>query len=184
MITGAAGGIGAATTQRFLREGARVAVMDRDVGDLAQFVANGDSTRMLVHEGDCTDEDALNSFHAETQEKFGPIDVLFNSVGQSARERAAPFEQSAEDVWRFVLEVSLMTTMRLSKLVVPDMRKRGGSIINMSSDAAFVGDANLADYAAAKMGIVGFSRTLARELASEGVTVNVIAPRCDQNQGP
>ena len=70
-----------------------------------------------------------------------------------------------EDVWRFVLEVSLLTAMRMSRLVVPAMRERGGRIVNMSSDAAFVGDAGLADYAAAKMGVIGFTRSLARELA-------------------
>lgn len=176
MITGAAGGIGAATVQRFLREGACVAAMDLNIDDLSAIVVDNDSERILVHRGDCTDEAALAAFHAAAQRKFGPVDVLFNSVGQSARERAAPFDQSAEDVWRFVLEVSLVTTMRLSSMVAPEMRKRGGSIINMGSDAAFVGDANLADYAAAKMGVVGFSRALSRELASYGVTVNVIAP--------
>ncbi|TPQ47628.1 short-chain dehydrogenase, partial [Prosthecomicrobium hirschii] len=106
-----------------------------------------------------------------------PVDILFNNVGQSGRERAAPFHESDEAVWRFVLEVSLFTTLRMARLVVPGMRARGsGRIVNMSSDAALVGDAGLADYAAAKMGIVGFTRSLARENAAFGITVNAVAP--------
>jgi NAD(P)-dependent dehydrogenase (short-subunit alcohol dehydrogenase family) len=66
--------------------------------------------------------------------------------------------------------------MRMSRLCVPAMRERGGHIVNMSSDAAFVGDAGLTDYAAAKMGIIGFTRALARELAAHRVTVNAVAP--------
>src|SRR5205807_8019243 len=100
--------------------------------------------------------------------------MLFNTFVQSGRVRAAPFHEYAEWVWRFVLEVSLFTARLMSRLVVPAMRERGGRIINMSSDAAFVGDAGLTDYAAAKMGIVGFTRSLARELAPYGVTVNAV----------
>ncbi|WP_342363738.1 SDR family NAD(P)-dependent oxidoreductase [Terrarubrum flagellatum] len=173
-ITGAAHGIGAATALRFLAEGARVAAIDRDRFDDAFVDAPDD--RFFAITGDCADAVALGDFHTQTITRFGPIDILFNNVGQSGRERAARFHESEEEVWRFVLEVSLLTTMRMSRLVAMTMRERGGRIINMSSDAAFVGDAGLADYAAAKMGIVGFTRALARELAAHGVTVNAVAP--------
>ena len=131
---------------------------------------------VLTTVGDCTETAALADFHAHTVGVLGPIDILFNNVGQSGRERAALFHQSDEEVWRFVLEVTLFTAMRMSRLVVPAMRERGGRIVNMASDAAFVGDAGLTDYAAAKMGVVGFTRSLARELAPHGVTVNAVAP--------
>jgi acetoacetyl-CoA reductase/3-oxoacyl-[acyl-carrier protein] reductase len=174
IITGGAHGIGAATVRRFLIEGARVAAIDLEpFGDPPK---DATADRFLPITGDCTDAAVLADFHAKSIDAFGPADVLFNNVGQSGRERAAPFHESSEEVWRFVLEVSLFTTMRLSRLVAPVMRERGGRIINMSSDAALVGDAGLTDYAAAKMGVVGFTRALARELAPHGVTVNAVAP--------
>ena len=175
-ITGAAHGIGAATARRFLDEGARLAVIDREADGFAETLGGHPAERLLTMAGDCTDATVLAAFHARTVAAFGPVDVLFNNVGQSGRERAAPFHQSEEEVWRFVLEVSLFTAMRMSRLVVPAMRERGGRIVNMSSDAALVGDAGLADDAAAKMGIVGFTRALARELAPHRVTVNAVAP--------
>lgn len=175
-ITGAAHGIGAATARRFLAEGARVAVIDREADGFAASLGDAPADKLMTMAGDCTDAAVLADFHARTVAAFGPVDVLFNNVGQSGRERAAPFHESQEEIWRFVMEVSLFTTMRMSRLVVPTMRERGGRIINMSSDAAFVGDAGLTDYAAAKLGVVGFTRALARELAPHGVTVNAVAP--------
>lgn len=172
VITGGGAGIGAGTARRFIAEGARVAVMDLDVDEIAPVLRAG-----LAREGDCTDAEAMARFLADVESRLGPVDVLFNNVGQSARERGGPFVESLESTWRFVLEVSLLSAMRASRLVAPGMQARGrGRIVNMSSDAAFVGDAGLADYAAAKMGVVGFTRALARELAPHGVTVNAVCP--------
>ncbi|MGN6766105.1 MAG: SDR family NAD(P)-dependent oxidoreductase [Rhizobiaceae bacterium] len=176
MITGAGSGIGAACAARFLSEGALVAVIDREEAGLAELASSPSAGRIQAVAGDCTDASVVGAFHKTATERFGPVDILVNNVGQSARERASEFHQSAEDVWRFVLEVSLLATMRLSRLVAPAMRERGGRILNMSSDAAFAGDAGLVDYATAKMGIIGFTRSLARELAPFGVTVNAVAP--------
>src|SRR5450759_860775 len=109
-VTGAANGIGAAIAGRFAEEGARVAMIDVEKTTLADG-------EVFAMEGDCTDAEVLRRFAAETERRLGPIDVLVNNVGQSARERGSPFLESNEDVWRFVLEVSLLTAMRLSRLV-------------------------------------------------------------------
>lgn len=174
-ITAAAHGIGAATARRFQEEGARLALIDRDGEALrAAFGSRGDS---VLVEADCTEPGTIEFFLAETGRRLGPVDVLFNNLGQSARERSSAFHESAEETWRFVLEISLLTTMRACRTVAPQMRERGhGRIVNMSSDAAFIGDVGLADYAAAKSGVVGLTRALARELAPFGVTVNTVAP--------
>src|SRR5690625_2293926 len=181
-ITGGGAGIGAATAKRFLALGHQVAVMDKDVRDLqASEAALGNAATdqpLLCVSGDCTDKDALQDFFDQIAKHFRDhAHILFNNVGQSARDQAGPFVTSNEATWRFVLEVSLLTAMQASRIAAPAMQRAGwGRIINMSSDAAFVGDSGLADYAAAKMGVVGFTRSLARELAPDGITVNAVSP--------
>lgn len=175
IVSGGGGGIGAAIARRFVAEGACVGVIDLATAGLVAEAGSA-GTRLVAVDGDCTDAAMLETFHAKVVAAFGPVDILVNNVGQSGRERSAPFHESREEVWRFVMEVSLFSAMRLSRLVAGAMRQRGGRIVNMASDAAFVGDAGLTDYAAAKMGVIGFTRALARELASHGVTVNAVAP--------
>lgn len=176
IVTGGGSGIGLAIARRFLAEGARVAVIDLDASEFSQPEGPTAKDRLIAVDGDCTDLAVLEAFHDTVVGRFGPVDILVNNVGQSGRERSAPFHESSEEVWRFVLEISLISAMRLSRLVAGAMRERGGRIINMSSDAAFAGDAGLVDYAAAKMGVIGLTRALARELAPFGVTVNAVAP--------
>ena len=176
VVTGGGAGIGLAIARRFLGEGARVAVLDINAGDARGALEEEHGSRLLAVDGDCTEQETIFAFHKRTVDIYGPVDILINNVGQSGRARSAPFHESDEAVWRFVLEVSLLSAMRMSRLVTPVMRERGGRIVNMSSDAAFAGDAGLVDYASAKMGVVGFTRALARELAPHSVTVNAVAP--------
>jgi len=176
IVSGGGAGIGAAIVSRMLAEGACVGVIDLHTTNLIAEVGDEASNRLLAINGDCTDARALADFCEKVVGAFGPVEILVNNVGQSGRERSALFHESREEVWRFVLEVSLLSAMRLSRLVAASMRERGGRIVNMASDAAFAGDAGLTDYAAAKMGLVGFTRSLARELAPYAVTVNAVAP--------
>ena len=179
VVSGAANGIGRATALRFAHEGAHIVAIDREedaletVADIIERLGR----RVLPVVADWTDAPAVRQAFATARREFGHIDILFNNVGQSARERASEFHLSQEETWRFVVEVSLLATMRATREVVEEMRaRRSGRIINMSSESAFYGDVGFVDYAAAKMGVVGFTRSLARELAPFQVNVNVVCP--------
>ena len=179
VVTGAANGIGRASALRLAREGADLVLVDREGDPLQEAVraveAAGRPALPIV--ADWTDPDAVQAAVTAVRQRFGRIDILFNNVGQSARERASEFHLSTEETWRFVIEVSLLTTMRATRLVVEEMRaRRSGRIVNMSTESAFYGDVGFVDYAAAKMGVVGFTRSLARELAPFHVNVNAVCP--------
>jgi NAD(P)-dependent dehydrogenase (short-subunit alcohol dehydrogenase family) len=179
VVTGAANGIGRASALRLAREGADLVVIDREEGPLREVAGaiEGLGRQALPITADWTDGSAVREAFAATRRRFGRVDVLFNNVGQSARERASEFHRSTEDTWRFVIEISLLTTMRASREVVEEMReRRSGRIVNMSTESAFYGDVGFVDYAAAKMGVVGFTRSLARELAPFQVNVNAVCP--------
>lgn len=178
IVTGAANGIGRASALRLARDGFDLAIVDREAEPLAAVAAAIEALgRRCFHEVlDCTEEAAVAAC-CERIEAFGTPHVLFNNVGQSGRERASEFWKSDPEVWRFVLNVSLMSAMLWSRRIVPGLReRRRGRVVNMSSMSAVYGDTGLADYAAAKAGVIGFTRSLARELAPFEVNVNVVAP--------
>ena len=108
-----------------------------------------------------------------------PVRSISSSTMSDRAHGSAPASSaiSSPEVWRFVLNVSLFSTLLCSRQVAPHMRQRGtGKIVNISSHVAFTAEVGLADYAAAKMGVLGFTRSLARELAPHGVNVNAICP--------
>ncbi|MGE0716041.1 MAG: SDR family NAD(P)-dependent oxidoreductase [Alphaproteobacteria bacterium] len=179
LVTGAGNGIGRASAICLARAGADLALVDIE-GASVEATADAvraEGRRALAIGADCTQEAAVVDSVARVRGEYGRIDVLFNNVGQSARERASEFWRSDPATWRFVLEVSLLTAMRWTREVVPEMRERqSGKIVNMSTESAFYGDVGLVDYAAAKMGVVGFTRSLARELAPFRINVNVVGP--------
>ncbi len=179
VVTGGANGIGKGCALRFAAEGAAIAIIDREAEALAETRAELEAlgAQVLTVEADCTDLAQISAFVKQTEAELGPIDILLNNVGQGARERKATFLESNEDVWRFVIEINLFTTMRFTRLIAPGMVARGhGRIINMASESALIGPVGSHDYAAAKAGIIGFSRSISREFAPNGVTVNAVCP--------
>ena len=178
VVTGAAGGIGSACAAALVREGAFTILLDRDEAGLARATtAIGDGAQTASYALDLTDQRAVEDVFADIHRKQGRVDILVNNVGQSARERRSEFHESAPEIWDFVIAVSLKTTMLCTRQVIEGMRaRRSGKIVNISSDVAFRGDVLLADYSAAKAGVVGFTRALAKESGPFGINVNAVCP--------
>jgi acetoacetyl-CoA reductase/3-oxoacyl-[acyl-carrier protein] reductase len=179
VITGAGMGIGQATALRLVRDGMRVAMIDLDENALAETAqaigaAGGESYGVVA---DMLDQDAIADAFGRIAASFGPVDVLVNNVGQSARERAKPFWEGDPAIWNFTIDICLRSAMISTGCVLPGMRERKyGRIVNLSSEAAFLGTDITVDYGAAKAGIIGFTRTLSRSVAPAGITVNAVCP--------
>ena len=172
-------GIGRASALRLAADGADVIVMDkaeRELRETAHLIASR-GRRSLAIVVDLLDREATQAAFSQAKQAFGSIDILHNNVGQSARERIKPFWEADPEVWDFVLDLNLRTTLFCSRQVVNDMRERKyGRIICTSSEASYAGQRGTSDYSAAKAGIQGFVRSLAFELAPFGITVNAVLP--------
>jgi 2-hydroxycyclohexanecarboxyl-CoA dehydrogenase len=176
VVTGGGGGIGGANCRRFAREGARVAVCDRDLA-AAQAVAQAivaDGGEALALACDITDRAAVDAAVAEVLARFAAIDILVNNAGWDV---FLPFTKTEPAQWERLIAVNLVGALHMHHAVLPHMvERRAGRIVNIASDAARVGSSGEAVYAACKGGLVAFSKTLAREHARHGITVNVVCP--------
>jgi 3-oxoacyl-[acyl-carrier protein] reductase len=176
LITGAAAGIGEATARVFAEEGASVVVLDRDAAG-AEAVAGSIASKggaALPFAADIRDAKALAAAVDATLERFGRIDILINNAGMYPRVR---FVDMTEQQWDEIQDVNLKGTFHMTKLVVPHMISRnGGRIVNISSVTFFLGLGPLSHYVAAKGGVIGFTRALARELGPHDIHVNCITP--------
>jgi NAD(P)-dependent dehydrogenase (short-subunit alcohol dehydrogenase family) len=175
IVTGAAGGIGAALVERFLAEGARVVAADIDVTRARSLAAaQGADDRFRAEKLDVTLEESCRSVVAAVERTWGSIDVLVNNAGVYP---AAPIEEISFAEWRRILAINLDGVFLMSQAVVPTMkRQRRGRIISMSSGTVWLGTPRYTHYAAAKAGVIGFTRSLASEVGEFGVTVNAVSP--------
>lgn len=170
-VTGGASGIGAATARRLAAEGARVAVADLNEAGAREIAADVDGAAVAL---DVADAASARAAVTTAVELLGPIDVLVNNAGT---DRFAFFSNTDEDLWDFVLGVNLKGTLAVTHAVLPAMHERGGgAIVNVASEAGRVGSQGSVTYSAAKAGVIGFTRALARESARYGVRVNAVAP--------
>jgi 3-oxoacyl-[acyl-carrier protein] reductase len=170
LITGAGRGIGLALVEGFLSSGARVVALDRDLPD-GVFKQDGRTLAMAV---DVADAQAVAAAVTAGVEMFGRIDVAVNNAGIT---RDTVVWKMTDDQWRSVLDVHLSGTFHVTRAVIPHMRAAGyGRIVNVTSYTGMHGNVGQANYAAAKAGIIGFTKSVAKEVARFGITVNALSP--------
>ena len=177
LVTGGTRGIGRAVVEAFADAGARVAFTYRSSTETAEALRADLESRgveVLVFQGDAAEAASAEAAVKGVLDAWGSVDVLVNNAGIT---RDNLMLRMKEEDWDAVIAANLKSVFNFSKAVYrPMMRQRGGKIVNLSSVVGVVGNAGQTNYAASKAGIIGFSKSLAKELGSRGVTVNVVAP--------
>lgn len=181
LVTGAGGGLGRAIAVALAGEGATVVLNDIARARLAETAreieAIGGSAS--VREADITNSKAVRQVVAATVDQSGGIDILVNVAGGSnPLRKPGPFESLKDEHWNAVIDLNLKGTLICCHEVIGPMRQRGGGkIINIASVAGMIGSSGgMADYSAAKAGVIGFTKALAKELAPSGINVNCVSP--------
>lgn len=177
VITGAARGIGRQIAVSMAKEGANIAFtdlkMDENMESLEKEL-NGMGIKAKAYASDASDFDDTNKVAAEIHKEFGSIDILVNNAGIT---RDTLLMRMNEETWDMVIKVNLKSVFNFTKAVQMFMLKqKSGSIINMSSVVGVSGNAGQANYSASKAGIIGFTKSVAKELGSRGIRCNAIAP--------
>ncbi|MBI4494273.1 MAG: 3-oxoacyl-[acyl-carrier-protein] reductase [Chloroflexi bacterium] len=177
LVTGGSRGIGRAVAERLAAGGADVALSYRSNAEAAAEVAAAierQGRRVHVAQSDVSQLQQVEALVRQTLEAFGRIDILVNNAGIT---RDTLLLRMSEQDWDAVLETNLKGTYLCTKAVLRSMiRQRYGRIVNLSSVSGIVGNAGQANYAASKAGLIGFTRAVAREVASRGITANAVAP--------
>jgi 3-oxoacyl-[acyl-carrier protein] reductase len=177
IVTGGSRGIGRAISLAFAKEGADVAIIYLEKEQEAKEVINEITAvgrKCMAFNVDVSDFEEVNAIVEVVVETFGQIDILVNNAGIT---RDITLKKMSKEMWDEVIDVNLNGVFNCTKAVTDHMRKRKtGRIINISSIIGFTGNIGQTNYAAAKSGILGFTKALAREVARVGITVNAIAP--------
>ncbi len=178
LITGASRGIGRATAARLARDGARIAVNYKGNAEAAEetkrLVEQAGSTAALVQGDVSVDAEAERVVKDAVAFGEGKLDILVNNAGTTRDDLL--IRMTAEQ-WDAVLDLNLRAAFLVTKAVMrPMMKQRFGRVVNVSSVAGVAGNAGQANYASAKAGLIGFTKTLAREMASRNITCNAVAP--------
>ncbi|RUO67687.1 3-oxoacyl-ACP reductase [Idiomarina piscisalsi] len=173
LVTGASRGIGKAIAQQLVQQGATVigtATSDKGAAAISDYLGdNGKGIALNV-----TDADSVQETVKSLEKEFGSIDILVNNAGIT---RDNLMMRMKDDEWNSVIDTNLTAIFRVCKAVVRGMMKRrNGRIINISSVVGTTGNPGQVNYCAAKAGLVGFSKSLAKEVAARGITVNCVAP--------
>lgn len=177
LVTGAARGIGKAIALRFAKEGANIAFTDLSIDENvkateAEIAALG--VKVKGYASNAADFDDTHKVVDQIKEDFGVIDILVNNAGIT---RDGLMMRMSEQQWDMVINVNLKSAFNFTHALTPIMmRQRSGSIINMSSVVGVSGNAGQANYSASKAGMIGLTKSMAKEIGSRGIRVNAIAP--------
>lgn len=175
VVTGAAQGIGEKIAERLLADGASVAILDVNYEKLEQTAGTLDASGENVFAMKCNVADAaeVKDTFTAIYEKFGKIDILINNAGIT---RDSFFHKMSAEQWNSVVDINLNSMFYTCQAVIPRMREQNyGKIVNVSSSSSW-GNMGQANYSASKAGVIGLTRTLAKENGSKQITVNAIAP--------
>ena len=176
VVTGGASGISHAAAQKYAAGGATVCIGDiaKEKGEAAAAGIRGKNQKADFFALDLTDYASIKAFAAAVLQRFGRVDILVNGAGWS---KNTPFVQTDDAFWDKVLNLNFIGPMRLTKLLLPKMIEgKWGRIVNISSDAGRVGSLGETVYSGAKAGLIGFTKSLAREGARYNITVNCVCP--------
>jgi 3-oxoacyl-[acyl-carrier protein] reductase len=178
IVTGSSRGIGAGVAQALAGRGAKVVINHRNSQDAAQGVLaaiRGQGGQAIIVQADVSHSDDAQKLIKETIDTYGQIDILVNNAGTT---RDMVIMMMKDEDWDVVLQTNLSSTYHCCKAVIRPMmkKKQGGRIINITSVVGLAGQAGQTNYAASKAGIIGFTKSLAKEVGSRGITVNAVAP--------